>query len=56
VRIRRANVNDSEIVATLVFELIEELSAPKPAAVAKAAVLKTTRELRAGSLISAFRA
>jgi GNAT superfamily N-acetyltransferase len=41
-------------VATLVFELIEELSAPKPAAVAKAAVLKTTRELLAGSLISAF--
>jgi GNAT superfamily N-acetyltransferase len=53
-RIRRASVNDSEVVATLVFELIQELSAPKPASVTKAAVLGTTLELLSGSLVSAF--
>ena len=53
-KIRQATIDDCDFVGMLVFELITELSAPKPAGVTQSKVFQTTRELMSGSLIWAF--
>jgi|SRR5688572_802312 len=53
-RIRRAANDDSDLVATLVFELIAELSAPKPPSVTKAKVSETALDLLGDSNVWAF--
>jgi GNAT superfamily N-acetyltransferase len=54
VKVRRANAEDCDLVGTLVFELITELSAPETPAITQSVIQHTTRELMDSSLIWAF--
>ncbi|HET9218419.1 MAG TPA: GNAT family N-acetyltransferase [Terriglobia bacterium] len=53
-KVRRASIDDCDVVGTLVFELINELSAPKPPGTTKADAQRIARELMSSSLICAF--
>ena len=53
-KVRIADVNDHEVVGTLVLELITELSAPKPVTASRDEVSKTARGLLSGQNLWAF--
>jgi len=53
-KIRKATGSDSEVVGMLVYELIAELSAPKPPNPPAKVVLGTARELLSGPNVWAF--
>jgi GNAT superfamily N-acetyltransferase len=53
-KVRFASEKDSDSVGTLVFELMKELSAPKPLMVSCEEVIQTARKLLGGSTVWAL--
>jgi len=53
-KVRFASDKDSDSVGTLVFELMTELSAPKPLMVSREEVIQTARKLLGGSTVWAL--